>query len=652
MIGDIEYDNKGNPASPLSAYQPPQHIAELTAHIKKDFNTGYNNLHRSYEEFSHRTVIQEMNAGQRIFNSYVPPRSEDPDESWRAQTVRPLARNKMISIAAHVTANLIYPTLFAQNNKDEEDAMAAQVMQDIMEWVQERADYDEVFLFAVISMLCNPAAIVDVSYVKAVIKARKMVGEGHTTEEVLDELNSGIKIGLVPVDEFLIANVREFHLQKQRFVIRRRYIDYDEAKSLWGDHENFQYVQPGVKSVYSDGDGAFYDIKDDDNPTLVEEATYYNRREDKEIPFVNGIFMGKDNIEDNVIRHRRTVLLPGNEVATIPVYKFAKSGYEPIDEMRFFYYKSAAAKLGPDQDLIDTLYNMVIDGTFLSVMPPVNVFGSEEQDASVVYPGAVNYFSKEAKAETMNLGQNINAGMSTLNMVEQSMSQSSQDDTRMGMPTGSSRTAFEISRMEQNAQVQLGLFGKMIGFLVKDIAELIIDDIIMHLTVAQMNEIIGGEVRMKYNSFLIREKSENGRKTKKKIEFTDEIMGEVDVKAKQLELMKREKDNERIVLVNPYEFARMKYMVQVEANAVIGKSPYNQKILNLEAYDRMIQNPMVDQQAVTRDFLVETFAEGETERYMAKQQTSPVPLPGQQSQQPSPQGSPQSAANPLQALMQ
>ena len=644
MIGEIEYDQKGLPVQQMSSYQPEPEVADLTDQIKKDFAIGDQNLRRSYEEFNNRSVIEEMNAGQKIFNSYIPPRSEDPDESWRAQTVRPLARNKMISIAAHVTANLIYPSLFAQNDKDEDDAMAAQVMSDIMEWVQERADYDRVFLFAVISMLYNPAAVMEVSYVKAMIKARKMAAEGSSTQEVLDELNSGIKLGLVPVDELLIANVREHYIQKQRFLGRKRYIDYDEAKSVYGKHENWQYVTPGVKSVYSSTDSAFYDIKDDDNPTLIEEFTYYNRREDMEVTFLNGIYFGKKDITENYMKHRRTVLLPDGEVATIPVYKFAKSGYEPIDEMRFFYYKSAAAKLGPDQDLIDTLYNMVIDGTFLSVMPPVNVFGSEEQDTGVVYPGAVNYFSSEAKSEVMDIGRNINAGYNTLQMVEQSMSQSSQDDTRMGISAGGSQTAFEISRMEQNAAVQLGLFGKMIGFLVRDLSELIIDDIIMHLTVAQMNEVIGGEVAMKYNTFLIKEKSDKGTKTKKKIEFTDEIMGDVDIKAKQLELLKREKDNERILLVNPYQFARMKYMVSVNADAVIGKSKFTEKTLKLEGYDRMIQNPMVDQQAVTKDFLVETFAEGETEKYMAKQPAAPVPgSPAPQNGQP--------AGNPLAELM-
>lgn len=644
MIGNIETDNKGVPITPQSTYRPTPEVAKLTAKIKQDFSTGYDNLHRPYEEFSHRNVVEEMSAGQRIFNTYVPPRSDDPDESWRAQTVRPLSRNKMISIAAHVTANLIYPNVFAQNNKDEEDAMAAQVMSDILEWVQERADYDRVFLFAVISMLYNPAVVVDVQYVQAFTKARKLAKEGASTVEVLDELNSGIKIGIVPVDELLIANVREFDIQKQRFLIRRRFIDYDEAKSLHGKHENFQYVTPGVKCVYSDADGAFYDIKDTDNPTLIEECIYYNRREDVEVPFINGIYMGKSNINENYIRHRRSILVD-DEIATIPVYKFAKSGYEPIDEMRFFYYKSAAAKLGPDQDLIDTLYNMIIDGTFLSVMPPVNVFGSEKQDASVVFPGAINYFAKEAKTEVMDTGRNLAAGMNTLQMIEGSMSQSSQDDTRMGMPTGSGRTAFEISRMEQNAQVQLGLFGKMIGFLVRDLGQLIIDDIVLHLTVAELNEITAGEIRLKYNSFLIKEKSEKGKKIKKKIEFTDELMGEVDLKSKQLSLMKREKDNERIFLVNPYEFARLRFMISVNANAAITKSPFNEKVLNLEAYDRLIQSPFVDQQSVTRDFLVATFAEGETEKYMSKQQAQ-VPLGGHQ---PVPEAV-SGAGNPLEEL--
>ena len=619
MIGSIPTDKRGKPIVPISAYNPTPEIVELISKVKEDYQIGYDNMHRPYEEFNDRNVVEEMSACQKIWNAYVPPRSSDPDEAWRAQTVRPISRNKMISIAAHVTASLIYPTIFAQNDKDEEDKLAAKVMSDILEWVTDKAKYDRTFLFSVISMLANPAAIVEVSFVEAVIKARRMADQGMTTVEVLDQMNSGIKLGIVPVDELFIANVREFDLQKQRFVIRRRYIDYDEAKSLYGKHKNFEHVIPGVRTLFSDVDNSFYDVVDTDHPTLVEEAIYYNRREDKEIPFINGLYFGDEKL-DNPMKHRRAILMEDGEVATMPVYKFAKSGYEPIDEMRFFYYKSAAAKLGPDDDLINTLYNLIIDGAFLSAMPPVNVFGSEEQDASVVYPGAVNYFSKDSKAEAMRIGQDMNQTMNALNLVERSLSQSSQDDTRRGLSSPGNQTAFEISRMEQNAQIQLGLFGKMIGFLVEDICYLIMDDIVNHLTVAQTNELIGDELRMKYNSFLIRDRDGNG---KRKIEFTEDAMGEVNLQSMQRELLKRETEDTRIYLVNPYKFARLQYLVQVNPNAVIGKSEYTKKVLNLEAYDRMIGNPTLDPVEVTRDFLLGTFAEGEEEKYMKKQGVMP-----------------------------
>lgn len=623
MIGQIPLDKQGKPVAPMSAYNPSPEVVDLIAKVKQDYQIGYDNMNRPYEEFNDRSVIEEMSACQKIWNAYVPPRSDDPDEAWRAQTVRPISRNKMISIAAHVTASLIYPTIFAQNDKDEEDKMAAKVMSDILDWVTDKAKYDRTFLFAVISMLANPAAIVEVSFVQAVIKARMMADDGKKTKEVLDQLNSGIQLGIVPVDELFIANVREFDIQKQRFIIRRRYIDYDEAKSLYGNHKNFEHVIPGVRTLFSDANNSFYDVVDNAHPTLVEEAIYYNRREDKEIPFVNGLYFGDDEL-DNPMKHRRAIILEDGEVATMPVYKFAKSGYEPIDEMRFFYYKSAAAKLGPDDDLINTLYNLIIDGAFLSAMPPVNVFGSEEQDASVVYPGAVNYFSKDSKAEAMRIGQDMNQTMNALNLVERSMSQSSQDDTRRGLSSPGNQTAFEISRMEQNAQIQLGLFGKMIGFLVEDICYLIIDDIVNHLTVAQSQEIIGDSLRMKYNSFLIRDRDGKG---KRKIEFTEEAMGEVNVRAKQLELLKRETEDTRILLVNPYKFARLQYLIQVNPNAVIGKSEYTKKSLNLEAYDRMIQNPTLDPVEVTREFLLGTFAEGEEERFMKKQGMLPQQAP-------------------------
>ncbi|MBT7915269.1 hypothetical protein HN588_15330 [Candidatus Bathyarchaeota archaeon] len=50
------------------------------------------------------------------------------------------------------------------------------------------------------------------------------------------------------------------------------------------------------------------------------------------------------------------------------------------------------------------------------------------------------------------------------------------------------------------------------------------------------------------------------------------------------------------------------------------------KALSLEAYDRLIQNPIVDPKAVTADFLIDSYRPGEADKYIRKEQ----PMPEQQ----------------------
>ncbi len=99
----IKKDARGNIISPKHSYQPSQEDQDRIVKVLRDYEQGYQNWNKPLNEFNGRSVIEEINANQKAFNSYVPPKSDDPDESWRAQTVRPIVRNKLISIAAHVT---------------------------------------------------------------------------------------------------------------------------------------------------------------------------------------------------------------------------------------------------------------------------------------------------------------------------------------------------------------------------------------------------------------------------------------------------------------------------------------------------------------------------------------------------------------------
>lgn len=583
-----------------SSYQPDERVKERFKQMRKDFQIAHNIRNQTYEEFNDRDLIEYMNESQRKFNSYVPPRSENPDESWKAQTVRPLTRNKVISIAAHVTANVMYPNIIAQNDKDEEDRDAADVMKDLMQWSNEQSKYEKTFVYGIISALVNPAVILHTGYADIPRIVKRTQADGTWTPEMIrDEAYSGFFNSVIPVDELYIGDVYEHEIQKQPFLIWKRVIPYEAARAKYQGNPLFdEYVKPGLKIFYVDEQDTFYEQYDEDQTShLVEDIVFFHRGADLELNIVNGVML--TDPDQPMRRYDK-------------MYPFAKSGYELIDEGRFFYYKSLVDKLRDDQDVLDTLYNMVIDGSFLNLMPPLAAYGDEEMDTAVIVPGMVTTFSPEARIEPISVGNDLNAGIAALREVEASASESSQDPMQSGLELPGAQTAFEISRLEQNARTILGLFGKMVGFLVEDFGKLRLNDVLQYMTVGEVMETTSSNNRMKFHNFVITDKMVRGKKRTRKIEFEpmDEIVNEGDLEAREFDLLAREGDLDsdvQIVQVNPSVFRRMKFLVHISPEFSPAQSEAVQRALKLEEFDRLIPLPFIDQEQITRDLLLGSY---------------------------------------------
>lgn len=614
LYSKLSLDPQGNPINAeKSAYQPKKAERAAIQRDVEDFRIGWDNLNRPLTEYNHRSVIGEMNANQKSFNTYVPPRSDDPDESWRAQTVRPIVRNKLISIAAHVTAELLIPGVFAQNKNQDEDKDASQVMRDCVEWVIYNSNYPRSFLLGVISALVNPAVIFHQEFAEVMRKVKRMQEDGTwKIEEILDEVFSGFFTHNVPVNELLIANLYEPNIQRQRFLFRQKYVDYEEAKLVHGSKPNFKYVKKGVQVVFNDADNTFYETHDDNlNGVLVHEVVKYDRFLDLQLTYINGILLCDP--EYPLQRHDK-------------LYPFAKSGYEPINDGKFFYYKSAANKLGNDEDLVNTLYNMIMDGTFLSLMPPLALYGNEEINASVMVPGTVTSLRENTKLESIAPKSDIRAGLEAIALAEKSIIESSSADQRQGIASDKTMPATETIVLEQNAKIALGLFGKFIAFLVEDVGKLMIGDILQHLTVPEIDSITGIVDPLKYKTLLMPDQVIDGKKVTKKIRFSEDMLGSdeftpEDRKSKSFQLLEEEgglETKNRIFDVNPELFRTLKFKITVSAEKLTPMNKALEKAMNLELYDRAIRNPLADQEAVTRDFLFETYKPGESDKYIKK----------------------------------
>ena len=583
---------------PISEYNPSEEEKQVRTMIIRQFALGDITMQRPRQEFNDLSVLGRQTYDYMQWNAYQPNNGDglagDELNSWKSNALRPIVRNKCVSIAAHATARLIFPKVFAYSGEADQDKDAAQVMRDLIEWASDKSAYAEHSLMRTITALVEPASIGYQEYIEVYRDVKKEKDENGKwkVERVLDEYLSGFQNVVVPVNELYIENIFEPDIQKQGWLIWRKVISYSLAETKYSAlYKNFKHVHPGVQLIYNDANQTFYQVYDTNmRPDMVEEIVYWNRNLDLKIIMVNGVMM-TDADNPN----------PRND----KMYPFDKFGYEVINN-KFFYYKSLASKMMQDAKIINDLYKMIIDGTYLNLMPPMINIGGEAITSDVIVPGAVTTLSDpsaDLKVLSTANTNTLQAAMNTAFKVDESINQSSQEPIQSGQQAGGSNTAYEISRIEQNANTVLGLFLKMIAKHVKDFGVLRMGDIIQYMTIADVNKL-EDNAELVYKSFLMPESkdSNKSKKIKFKGEMKDKMTGEEKL-TESFRLLKEGGEDAEIWEVNPQRFRDLKYELSITADVITPKSEDLMKAYNLEAYDRMIANPMANQEEAFRMLL-------------------------------------------------
>ncbi len=601
----------------VSEYKMTKEERDTYNMILRHFQLGDLNMQTPRVELNDMSVLQRDQIDQMLWNTYQPndgqPLQGDVINSWKSNAMRPIVRNKCISIAAHATARLIFPRIFAYNNQSESQQLAARVMEDLMEWSADQSNFSYYSLIRILTAMYSPASIGHTEYAEAYRLVMFPDGSGgYKQEKILDEIFSGFQDTLVPVQELYIENFFENDIQKQGWLIWRRVQSYSLLESKYAQiYENFKYVKPGVQCIYNDANQSFYQVYDSNmRQDDAEEVIYWNRNLDLKIIIVNGVMLTPHN-NCNPRKDKR--------------YPFDKFGYEIING-RCFYYKSLAFKLAPDANIINTLYSMVIDGTYLNLMPPMISVGGEIIGSDVIVPGAVTTLSSpDADLRAINTSNNLRAGMETMFKVNESINQSSEDPLQSGQQNPGTQTAYEISRLEQNAATVLGLFIKMISDHVKQYGELRINDILQYLTIADVSKI-EDDPKLVYKTFFMGSGSSKEKMKNKRIIFDSSLKEEMTEDELMEEsyntLGKEEKNDEEIYRVNPELFRNLKYMVSITPDVLTPMSENLERAYSLETFDRAIAQPNTDHDALTRDLLLATSpaTKKNPDKYMLKKQ--------------------------------
>lgn len=629
----IPVDGNGQKLA-VSAYNPPNEIKKLFARVQGDYNTAWRLSHRTFDEFDGMSLLDRAKLDQQTFGAYVGAVQEPISKQWRWKGRKNTARNKVIGILAHMIAGMLFPYCYAYNKENEEDEMTAKVMRIQIENHLKKADYEMKFLYMVTSALVNPAVHVEVEYVEAMQKIKEKMEDGtYKITECVDDLLSGIGLNLIPIDQILPADFFTNDIQKQPNMIRIRRISYDEAKKIYGGKykeedgkDRFDYVQAGITRLFLAGQEhqTLYDIEwTEADKNFVQEVTFLYRAEDLEVTFVSGVFMGnyEDCYNSNPFKHRRMTLI-GDEYKSIPVYPYAKSGFEPLDPAgRFYYYKSACFKEFWDDAAQNRMHQLAYDGTYLDVIKPIFMSGVAKIDQTVMVPGATIGMPTGASVTPYQLSPNLVAALNLMREEQNDMSESTQDKQSSGV-TQAGVTATASMKAEQNAQVILGVFGVMIADLIKQIGELVVDCIIQHTTVGEIDATIPESLNMKYKTLMIKGK-EGGKDVTNKIEFDTNMDNLTKEKASEME-WKMWKDaggpDSKMVhyKVNPYKFARTQFSVYIDPNQIVSKSMGTDQLRKDRAFNLLLDprvSPYVNVPEVIDEFILKEFVTGDPDRF-------------------------------------
>ena len=638
----LEQYNKLTP----SAYQPPEEVRKLFARVQKDYQIAWALQHRPFDEFDGYSLLDRTRLDQQTFAAYVGCQWVPKHKRWRWKGRKNTARNKLINLCARALAGMLYPYVYAKNEKNEEDKMTARVMRILIEDHLRKAKYEVKFLYMVLSALVNPAVFVQVEYVKAMQTVKQQLAGGKVKIlHVVDEILSGLQLNVLPIDEILLCDFFSGtgNIQILPVILRVQRIPYDLARAKYAGKyfdkrgkDLFDYVQAGKTRVFLTGQDSqtLFDIEwTEADADYVQVLTAKYRSEDLEVTFVGGV--GLINEEDcyntNPFEHRRLTLVD-DEWVSIPLYDIAMSGFEPIDPAgRFAYYKSGAFKEYWDALGEDRMHQLAYDGTQLDVFKPTFLAGAAAFDATVMVPSAVIGMPKDATVTPYALGPNLQAALNMMNVQKGNM-----DDSTNATPVPTTATAnvaaTQTAAAVAQAKMFFSVFSLMISDLINQVGGLSMDCAVQHTTTGELDTTVPGALKMKYKNFLVKGK-DKGKNVTNKIVFSDERMGKLYTKEERNKMEwemynesgdtpeERAESDQRMYSVNPYQFARTTYSMYVDTDKIAMKSMGTDEAENLKAFNIMTDSrvaPFTDRQAVVNDFAIEKYGGDDPDKYKLK----------------------------------
>lgn len=342
---------------PTPVYQPSKEERDAWRILLQRLTQSRIIVWRDYNQFNNRSLFDAIDDWTKRWNGYIPG-VDLVGGNPNSNIFLNFTRNTIISYLSKVGMQVPEPQITAVNKKTNiMNKQLAEIIKNLNNYSLDQENGPAKLLEIALETTVKGTGIVYEGYMKSEQKLKSPVYFNASTgkviyKETMRTIYDDCYQKVVPLEDFYISNPYESSIQLQPFVIWKKITTYDEAYWEFNHYPNWKYVRPGAYALTQEPT-TFYRNKlyTELNQSQVEVLRYYNRRENHHIVSINGVIMydGPLPFKDGK-------------------YPFAKYICEPF-ENAFFWGMGFGQKFMGEQDVQNTLINMMLDKTYGSLLP-------------------------------------------------------------------------------------------------------------------------------------------------------------------------------------------------------------------------------------------------------------------------------------------
>lgn len=344
---------------------------------------------KSYSYFNNRSLTSYIDESMKRWNGFIPPK-DDLSLDWQSHVFNNLTRNACISLLSKIAMQRPKARFIATNSDGFQDTLRAHILEKAIEYTRQRENGDWKFFQVALECITKGTVVAYEGYRKIKRKVREIKKYDPITGKVEYEEKEIIDFDdcfqeVIPLEEIYFGNLWVSDIQQQPDIIWKHVVMKQAFFDEYKKYPNSKYVKAGTYAIVVETI-PYYKQKEyfqlDKNS--VEIIQWYNKSKDRLVVTANGVLLYDGPIP---FAHKR--------------YPFAHTIFEPF-AIDFIYGRSLPDKMSSDQDIVNTLWNMMIDQSVLSIYKPTLTDDPDYIEEYPLQPGRMFPVSDINKYRVMN----------------------------------------------------------------------------------------------------------------------------------------------------------------------------------------------------------------------------------------------------------